>query len=174
MVAFYFRIDSLAAGRDHIYDATWAAIPHVWVTGAGPGAAKFFMFQYYPYLINSPEYLYWEYYSIKSEFGHAHNFYLFCLTDLGLLGFVFSILLPIVFFIFGNRCIKYYKNVNLRDYFISVGLTSMGITYFFRGFFEYAGIISYGYLSIDLPFWIIFSLIIYYYNKMRNEIKYND
>ncbi|MFH0734503.1 MAG: O-antigen ligase family protein [bacterium] len=166
LISLYLRLDSIAAGRDKIYDVIFATLPHIWLFGAGPGAAKFYMFDYYPYLMGSPEQLYWDYYSIKADFGHAHNYYLFYFTDLGILGFVFSIVLQYIFIKMGLRCIKAAKQVSLKYYYICLSITAVGVTYFVRGFFEYAGILSYGFVSIDLPFWLIFCLLAFLYQKL--------
>ncbi len=167
LLSLYLRIDSLAAGRDKIFDAVFSALPHIWFLGAGPGAASYYMFDYYPFLMGSPEQLYWEYYVAKSEYGHAHNFYLFYFTDMGILGFIFAVYFQYTFIKIGLKCINTAKNVhNTNYYYMSICLLSIGITYFVRGFFEWGGILSYGFISIDLPFWLIFSLLAYIYQQL--------
>jgi O-antigen ligase len=95
------------------------------------------------------------------EFGHAHNFYLFFFSDMGLLGLLTSIMLPIIFFRNCLWSIKFYQNKNSRVYLLIIGITASGIALFVRGLFEWSNILSYGTITADLPFWILFVVIIY-------------
>jgi O-antigen ligase len=156
LVGLYFRLDSFSSGRDHIYDAVFAVLPHVWLFGSGPAAAKYEMFKHYPYLLNSPEAIYWQYFLKKMEFGHAHNFFLYYWTDLGILGLVLSIIIPVLFIKMGIENIKYFRNVDKKNEYLAIGIFAIGVTYFVRGFFEFGGILTYGFISVDLPFALLY------------------
>ncbi len=172
--SLYMRFESFSTGRDLIYVSIWAILPYIWLTGAGPGATKYFMEKYTPYQINSTEQMWLDHYYIKADFGHAHNFYLFYFCDLGILGFIFSIMLPYFFFKIGNKCITYLKGVNEEYYLISLGISTVGVTYFSRGFLEWSGILSYGQISTDLPFWILLLIQSYIYDKKVGLNKFED
>ena len=101
------------------------------------------------------------------EFGHAHNFYLFLFSDMGLLGLFTSIILPVIFFRNCLSALKIYQNKNSRVSLLIIGITASGIAIFVRGMFEWSNILSYGTITIDLPFWILF-VIISYLNKRGN------
>ncbi len=163
IVNLYFRVETIASGRDIVYPAVFAALPHIWLTGAGPAASKYYMFMYYPFQMGTPEFMYWDYYVAKTEFGHAHNFYLFYFADLGILGLLFSILFPILYIKLGYKSILYLKNTNQKLYFTMLSITIIALTYFIRGLLEWGGILSYGFISIDLPFWILFIVFAFIY-----------
>ncbi|HPN38551.1 MAG TPA: O-antigen ligase family protein [Melioribacteraceae bacterium] len=173
-IILYLRIEQISAGRDIIYASVLKAIPHIWLTGAGPAASQYYMFDYFPFQMGSPEQLFWDYYSKHRDFGHPHNFYLFYFADLGILGLLFSFFLPGVFLTLGFKSIKFYKN--LKDnykYLLSLSITAIGIAYFIRGLFEWGGILSYGFMSIDLPFWILFIVLMYLYSETKNTINFD-
>jgi hypothetical protein len=49
-----------------------------------------------------------------------------------------------------------------------LGIIAAGIGLFFRGLFEAIGLIFYGYITADLPFWILFGILIFiYFNTKR-------
>jgi hypothetical protein len=80
---------------------------------------------------------------------------------MGLLGLFTSILLPVIFFQNCLQSIKLYKNKNSRVYLLAIGITASGIALFIRGIFEWSNILSYGTITGDLPFWMLFTIIIY-------------
>jgi hypothetical protein len=70
------------------------------------------------------------------------------------------------------------KKIN-NDYFIlSTAVTGIGIGLFFRSFIEITGYLSYGYIKTDLPFWIVFGILISIYQKVNikqvRQLKSND
>jgi O-antigen ligase len=173
IIMVYLRIEQISSGRDVIYPAVINAIPHIWLTGAGPAASQYYMFEYFPFQIGSPEQSYWNYYVKHTEIGHAHNFYLFYFADLGILGFLFTLFLPTIFITLGYKSFKFYKNNNDNyNYLLSLAITAIGICYFIRGLFEWGAILSYGFMSIDLPFWIFFIILIYLYKGTKTTKNY--
>jgi len=46
-----------------------------------------------------------------------------------------------------------------KFYFIILGIIAVGIGLFKRGLFEAIGLIFYGYITTDLPFWILYSIL---------------
>ena len=70
---------------------------------------------------------------------------------------------------------KKFKGLSNEYYWLTVGITAAGIGLFIRGFFEWGNLISYGTLGTDLPFWLIFIILIYLYQKQINyhNIKLN-
>ena len=55
------------------------------------------------------------------------------------------------------------KSGSEKIYFIILGIIAVGIALFIRGLFEAIGLIYYGYITADLPFWILFSILIFIY-----------
>ena len=94
----YFRLERLTTGRDAILDVTYRIIKDNIILGVGPAATKFEMYPHMNYMLGSIAEKFLAFHYNEIEFGHAHNFYLFFWSDLGLLGLFTSILLPIIFF----------------------------------------------------------------------------
>jgi hypothetical protein len=60
------------------------------------------------------------------------------------------------------------KRGSEKIYFIILGTIAVGIGLFIRGLFEAIGLIYYGYITADLPFWILFGILIFiYFNTKR-------
>jgi len=56
-----------------------------------------------------------------------------------------------------------------KFYFIILGIIAVGIGLFERGLFETIGLIFYGYIIVNLPFWILFSIIIFTYINLKSS-----
>lgn len=98
-----------------------------------------------------------------------HSLFLRFAAENGLLGIVVSFSFFVMFFYIGIRTMRLTKNKN-REYFIlSTAITGIGIGMFFRAFIEVTGILSYGYLTLDLPFWLVFIILISIYQKFNFE-----
>ncbi len=162
-IDIYFRVDRLTTGRNLIWEIVSNIVKDNSVFGAGPAATKFEMYRYMPFMLGSAAEKYISLHIDQIEFGHAHNFYLFFLTDLGIPGFITSLFLPYAFISLGLKTIKKFKNIHIEYYWLSMGITAAGIGLFIRGFFEWGNLISYGTLESDLPFWLIFIILIYLY-----------
>jgi hypothetical protein len=61
--------------------------------------------------------------------------------------------------------LKRLNNVESVEYYIVLGITGVGVFMFIRGLFEPQNILSYGGISFDLPFWLLISIISFYYMK---------
>jgi O-antigen ligase len=161
IVEIYFRLESVATGRDFILESVWNVIKSDFWLGHGPAGTKQVMYSHLPFMLGSPEehfiYVHWS----IIDFGHAHNFYLFFLSDMGLLGFLVSLLLPIIFISMGIRIIRKTKPADNFYYFLVIGIIGAGISLFIRGLFEWSNLISYGTLANDLPFWTIFVMLMF-------------
>lgn len=168
-VDLYFRLERISTGRDFILETVFNIISKNPLIGTGPAATKFEFYNNLPYLIGSPQELFLRRMSEQIEFGQAHNFYFFLYTDLGLLGFIASLLIVFVFLKTGNQLMRETKKTNDAVYPLILGIQGAGIALFIRGLFEWAGIFSYGTLTYDLPFWWIFSLLIFLYRKIIME-----
>ena len=169
-VDLYFRVERLTSGRNWIWEIVFRIIKDNPILGAGPAATKFEMYKELPFMLGSAAEKYISLHIDQIEFGHAHNFYLFFLTDLGIPGFITSLFLPFAFISLGLKTIKKFKNIYIEYYWLSMGVTAAGIGLFIRGFFEWGNLISYGTLESDLPFWFIFIILIYLYQIPDLEI----
>ena len=56
-----------------------------------------------------------------------------------------------------------------KIYFIILGIIAVEIGLFIRGLFEAIGLIFYGYIKSDLPFWVLFSILIFTYLNLKGS-----
>jgi O-antigen ligase len=164
-IDIYFRLERLSTGRDIIYQTIYYVIRDNILFGAGPAGTKYELYRNLPFMLGSPEELYISHHMNMIEFGHAHNFYLFLLSDMGICGLLVSLFLPAVFFRINISVIKKYKELDQNIYLLSLGIMAAGIAFFIRGIFEWGNILSYGTLGSDLPFWILVAILIYLNQK---------
>ena len=142
------------------------------IFGVGPGLFRDYMYKYLPIMLGS-----WEerhqirlLYNESSGVGLAHNFFISKISDLGILGLLTSILLPTLFFSTCIKLIKRMKNEKSNAYPIIVGICGIGLGLFYRSFFEVTGLLSYGWITRDLPFWLMFSILLFYFKNSRESV----
>ena len=102
---------------------------------------------------------------------HPHNFFLYFMSENGLLGLITSISFFVLFFYFAFKTIGLTKNVNRDYYILSIAITGIGIGLFFRSFIEISGYLLYGYITADLPFWLIFGILISIHQKYSTSFE---
>lgn len=164
-ILLFLRIDNIGTGRDFLIQATFEVIKKYFWFGAGPAGTKLELYSNLPFMLNSPgEWMISRVYYI-GDIGQAHNFYLFLFSDLGIGGLILSLLLPLIYFTYCNRLLRLIKDKKNDDFYIVFGLLGSGIFFFSRGLFEQMNILSYGAIYYDLPFWILFIILVFYYMK---------
>lgn len=170
-----FRIEAGLSLRQHHWTLSASIIKDNPIFGIGPGAYNYEMFNYLPIMLDS-----WlgkaflELHRMTEGSNAAHNFFLIFFSDMGLLGLITSLALPVIFLRIGLNNIKYYKNLDKENYYLIVGLTAAGTSMFIRGMVDGIGLLAYGWITTDLPFWIMFMSLMYFYNLQRvnkSEIK---
>jgi O-antigen ligase len=105
---------------------------------------------------------------IKVGKPHPHNIFLYYFAENGFLGLITAISFFAMFFYYSIKTIKLTSKRRKDFYFLSLGITGIGIGLFFRSFFEVTGFLTYGYISRDLPFWLIFAILISIYQRFSN------
>lgn len=60
---------------------------------------------------------------------------------------------------------KKLKLTSSSKYLLIIGIFCAGIFMFIRGIFEPQNLLTYGGISADLQFWLLISIISYYYSK---------
>lgn len=168
----YFRLETVFTGRDYIWDSIFQVIKKNYLFGAGPAGSKEEIYKTIPFMLGSPEELWINYHYNQIEFGHAHNFYLFFLSDLGILGFIIALAFPFVFLRIAFKVLKNIGKNNQEVYILVVGITAGGIGLFIRGLFEWSSLISYGTIAADLPFWLLFAILTFIYQKTKARMIY--
>lgn len=100
---------------------------------------------------------------------HPHNFFLYYTAENGILGFFASISFFLVFFYLGSETIKLAEGKKNDKYVLSIVIVAIGIGLFVRTFIEIAGFLTYGYITRDLPFWLLFIILIKIYMELKTE-----
>jgi len=170
-ILLYLRVEDLGTGREYLINSAIEVIKENYLFGVGPGGTKYELYSSMPYMANTPQ----EWLILKNirvgEIGQAHNFYLFYFTDLGICGFILSLIFPIIFFNLTYKLMRKLKSKSSSKYFLVVGIYCTGIFMFIRGIFEPQNLLSFGGISADLPFWLLISIICYYYSKHFTKLK---
>ena len=134
--------------------------------GLGPGAYPHELYNYYPFMLND---YFGKVFIFFSEASHgvnlAHNIFLVFFSDMGILGLATILTLPIIYFRIGIITIKKYKNYGGERYFLIIGLFAAGVSVIFRNIFNSIGLLYVGGIFTDLPFWLVFSSLIYFYYR---------
>lgn len=166
LLSLIFRIEEGLSARDKTWGMSLDIIRDHPVFGIGPGAYKYEMFKYFPFMLSDWwGQLFIYYYQVTEGANFAHNFFLFFFTDMGILGFLTAIFLPVIYFYIGIKTIKSYSSDSRDKYLLIVGLFAAGSSIILRNFFNSIGILFYGGITTDLPFWLIFSSLIYFYQS---------
>ena len=168
---YYFRLGNFEANREYFWQTALYVFKDHWILGTGPAQFAANIYNSIPYMIGSfAEYQIHGLLLEGAGSGHAHNFYLFFASELGIPGLFLSLSFPIICGYLIIKCIKLSKNYNRRIYIISISLAGITIGLFVRSFFESTGLITYGWISRDLPFWLILIVLIIIFNHL-NKIK---
>jgi O-antigen ligase len=104
---------------------------------------------------------------------HPHNFFLYFFAENGILGLLTAIAFFSLFFFLGVKAMKLTAKANIDYFVLSTVITGIGIGIFFRSFIEVTGYLTYGYITLDLPFWLMFAIIIYIYQKYSRQLSAN-
>lgn len=169
-LTLFLRLQDGISYREYLWKLSLDIINDNWVFGVGPGAFGQVMFKYFPVMLDS-----WQGVVFKNLFdvtnagNVSHNFYLGFFAELGMLGLITSILLPIIFFRIAVQTIRWYKKIRNNYYFLTLGITSVGLGLFVRANLDNVSIITNGYITTDLPFWIVFSILIFIFLQSKKE-----
>lgn len=181
VVEIFFRVEEGLSQRDYLWQMTISMLGQYWLTGTGPGAFGDAMFNHFPMMLGTwPAITITKLYLVTDGSNVAHNFYLALFTEFGVIGLLLSFYLPFIFITIGIKTIKRTKE-NIIYNHLAVGITAMGIGMFTRAHFDNVNIITNGYITTDLPFWIMFIILLFIYrttftdktNKVNNNFLKN-
>ncbi len=152
-----------------LWDIAFGIIKDNPIFGIGPGTFKYYMYKYLPVQLGS-----WNERSIyfvykEAGTGHAHNFWLYRFSELGIFGFIGAVALPVIFFYLIFRLGKYIKNKHEYSVII-VAITGSILGLLYRSMFESTGFLTNGWITRDLPFWVIFLIVIYLFQNRKNSL----
>ena len=160
----FLRLNRIS-NRDYFWNTGIDIIKAYPVFGVGPDMFQKYFFTYMPSAVT-------RYYSSGAWIvgkPHPHNFFIFFTAENGILGFISSIYFWVLFFYMAAKTIRLTKPISKKYYNLSVAFTSIGIGVFARSFFEITGYLTYGFITRDLPFWLIFIILIFIYRKVKME-----
>ena len=164
IVTQLFRIEEGVSYRDYLWLMAVDIIKDNTLFGLGPGAYPYEMLNYYPFMLN--DYLgkvFIFFADVSVSVNLAHNIFLVFFSEMGILGLATIIALPIIYFRIGIKTILKYKNDSREKYYLIVALFATGASVIFRNFFNSIGLLYIGGIHTDLPFWLVFSSLIYFY-----------
>ncbi|MBS4033793.1 MAG: O-antigen ligase family protein [Ignavibacterium sp.] len=128
--------------------------------GIGPGLFSTYFYNYassmHVNFLNSP--------GIDSGSPHPHNFFLYFSAENGILGFITSVTFFIAFFYFAFRTKNLTKS-NHDYYVITITIIGIGFGLLVKSFLEILGYLSYGFITTDLPFWLMYGVLLFIYKK---------
>jgi len=169
LLTLLFRLERIFSGREVLWDTSINIISDRWLFGIGPGAFRSESYNYLPVLIGSIGEEAVKFQTGIIEVGHAHNFYLFYFSEMGIGGFLAAIALPIVYTTLATKSLKHFHTTDREAYYTVLAVLGTGLGIFVRGLIEANNLATYGWLTGDLSFWLLFMINGYYYSVMRHE-----
>ncbi|MCL5031097.1 MAG: O-antigen ligase family protein [Bacteroidetes bacterium] len=168
----YFRVGRIFENtRYDIWSMTFKIIKNNFLFGVGPDLYWTKIYSYLPVMLGSFE----EHQIWWARTGTAHNFFLFKFAETGIFGFASAVYLFYAFFKISNNIEKKLKDINRKNYLISVAISSVGVGLLARAFLESTGLLTNGWITRDLPFWILFIIAAHFYqNLIVTEKKIED
>jgi len=161
---FFFRVEEGLSTRDYIWTMSLNMIRDYPIFGIGPGAYKYEMFNYFPFMLDDwYGKLYILFYEVTGGVNLSHNFFLVFFTEMGILGILTAFALPVVYFRIGIKTIKKFRNASSDKYYLIVALFAAGTSIIARNLFNSIGLLYVGGIQTDLPFWLIFGSLVYFY-----------
>lgn len=165
IINLYLRTDRVLENTRYvIWELTWNMIESNFMFGTGPGVAKYTWTQYTNVMFNTwtGDQVAWVF--EKGGSGHSHNFLLFRWSELGIFGLLSGLWIYIFFplVLFRNM-----KNHTLRPEVkeLNIAIFACVIGFFVRSMLEATGILTNGWVSRDLPFWILILMAFHFYRK---------
>lgn len=161
----YFRVTRIFENTRYvIWDMTLDIIKQNPIFGVGPGAFRHHIYNNIPIMIGS-----WEENQIKWIYenagtGHSHNFFLYKTSELGIIGLIISLFFIGLIFKYGILLLRHFTKQEKQFKYVSM-IIAVLTGLLIRGFFESTGILTYGWLTRDLPLWLLIINLIYLYNK---------
>jgi O-antigen ligase len=163
LIDLYLRLETVSQ-RHYLWQAGIDIMKDYPIIGVGP---EVYPDKFYSYLPTSASYFFNLIYIVQKP--HPHNYSLWLITEMGILGWISSISIFGIYFYMASKLLYARKKNKDELYLFSLGLFAVGILVFVRSFFEVEGVFSYGYISRDLSFWISYIILAFLY-KNQNTI----
>ena len=162
MVNILMRLDARSV-RPFLWDSGYQIFLQHWLTGVGPEQFQKYPFTYLPsniiQLLIDTGNLGW------GKVPSPHNFIILMAAENGILGLISVISLYVLYFYLNIKSMIFFKDISKDMYILMITFFAAGIGIFWRSFFEISGIMNYGYMATDLPFWILMIIMTYLYKN---------
>ncbi|MDP3147687.1 MAG: O-antigen ligase family protein [Ignavibacteria bacterium] len=170
VISLYFRTGRIFANTRYlIWQIAFSIISSNLFFGIGPGMFKYYMYPNLPVMLGSWNESQIAYVYKFSGGGQAHNFFLMQTSELGVVGLVVTLLLIAYVLKTSFRLMQAVRCVSHQYYILSNIIFSIFIGLLVRSFFEATGILSNGWLSRDLPFWLLFLSVLIIKSKVEKH-----
>lgn len=175
LLSTFLRIESGFSARDYLWKMSMDMIKDNAVFGLGPGVYKHEMLNYFPYMLDD----WWGRFiiylrEVTGGDNLSHNFFLTLFTEMGVLGLLTAIFLPFVFLRIGIKTVLKFREADKNSYYLVIALFAAGSSIILRNFFNGIGLIYVGGIQTDLPFWIIFGSLVYFYQLPKPKSHNSD
>lgn len=168
IVNSYFRADRISQNtRLPLWEFAYNVFRDHIFSGVGPG-----MFKY-----QLSTYLTVDMYSFDGaqivglfnliDYGHAHNFYLFTLSETGILGFSGAVTLIGFYAVRSYRLNKKGRELSQKNpEVLGAAALAIIIGLLIRGMVDSAGMITYGWLTRDVMYWLLMFIVMNEYKNL--------
>ncbi|GJQ63494.1 MAG: hypothetical protein SCALA702_25470 [Melioribacteraceae bacterium] len=130
------------------------------IFGVGPGLFEDNIYRYLPVQMNSFDefQLHW------ARSGTTHNFILYRFSEYGIFGVINAVFFIFIIFNFSGKILS---NIGIKNNYryIVYGIRGLSFGFMARSLFETSGILTNGWITRDLPFWLAFILLTYIYEQ---------
>jgi len=174
-ISLFFQIKFGLSQRNYFWAMAVDVIKDNPLLGIGPGSFKYEIFNYSPVLLNS-----WagrvitDLYMATQGENPSHNLFLKFASDMGIPGIITIVYFMIYYFKISASTLKKAKDGITEYYLIILAISAAGGGMFIRGLFDSIGIVTYGIITSDLPFWLWFGILIFFYQKPKEYFSVNS
>lgn len=166
----YFRTGRIFENTRYlIWQIAFSIIPNNLLFGVGPGMFKYYMYPNLPVMLGTWNERQIAYVYENSGAGQAHNFFIMQVTELGAIGLTVSVVLLGYVLKTAFKLIKMTRFISYHDNVLAITIFSIFVGLLFRSFFEATGILTNGWLSRDLPFWLLFLSVLVIKSKIESH-----
>jgi O-antigen ligase len=163
-----FRVQEGMSERNHFWNLVVNIIKDNPILGIGPGSYRYEMINYLPVMLNTwVANLMIDLNIATLGSNNAHSLFLMFASDMGFMGIITLFYLIILFFRIAKQTIKKAGEGNRELFLLILSVSAVTGSVFIRCIFDSIGILTYGYLTNDLPFWLLFGILIYFYQKPK-------
>ncbi|GMR25019.1 MAG: hypothetical protein BMS9Abin39_0294 [Ignavibacteria bacterium] len=167
-ISLFFQIKFGLSQRDYFWAMALHVIQDNPLLGIGPGSFRYEVFNYSPVLLDSwPGRVIIDLYMATEGENPSHNLFLKFASDMGIPGVITILYFMVQYFKIAAKTLRKAKDGFSEYFLIILAISAAAGSMFVRGLFDSIGIVTYGIITSDLPFWLMFSILIFFYQKPK-------